>query len=862
MPDAEGLLWLPKLEKSSWLKNDPRSPVQLAHRARVQEAIKSEPWDKLHHVTESGFARCTVDYLELAHALSTRVPQPCGVVWNTAVGKAYRPGVTRRPQEMFTQGTIDYDDDVWVSGCLLQYMEAPLTKLADVCVNQLDYKRPPHPGLLGCFRTLYDPYTLPPGAPESFADVLAELHVPISWDEFRASQLLSFSESCRFVQGLRDRGRQLLSCSESCSFVQGLRDRGRLAELPDEAGAGTSARSLAGETPAGETLVHVPFSGWLTPFSQVFKGEAEAHQAIRKLLHDGQWKKIQQMKPADLKTCRMDYLELGRIISLYMDHPFGYFFIDPNTKAVMTRARLAAAGGQTAAGGKPASEALGIDYSSRQCEVWTTGCMLQSAAVSTDALVEFCSKQLGYKPAGNPCQYECLRAVALSPHVHAARLENKATERLATLIESSRWNVSLDEFIVRSSTPQSDNTAFVRWERSRNGIQKPLNKQKGSGWAAARGAIGAGKRIREQGPTENRDDFDIASDSGPDRKRAGDSAPEPESSGKLRLSSKLRSSGKLRWRGRLRPASRGAVAAAPDDESSPDPRARRDQPSFETSSEAGSSDWDLEVPLQLSFEASSEAGSSDWESEAPVNLCPLERLAVLAPPVVNTQWQGALESVSEEWVDPVSPFMDADYGPSELADLVRNLGQDLVSPPACCAEVPVGAGVSVVTVPAASSLSERTPTETQVSAGTQAITGTGTEITDDWFPDPDTSMIAVGQTTGCDWHLEGLTDADLDVLEDIKEAIGDVDFEVTAEEYEALEPCLSQLVELAEMPVKQEDPICIESSDDDDVVCTGRLLPTITGPMITIDVPDDESDDSDEIIFVDSSNPPGQKPSI
>ncbi|EZG66998.1 hypothetical protein GNI_073060 [Gregarina niphandrodes] len=140
-------------------------------------------------------------------------------------------------------------------------------------------------------------------------------------------------------------------------------------------------------------LVYVDTHSDLTSFADgVIESDAVANKMLHELLSAMEWRRVKSITREDLENCQLAYLELGAIISMFLDDPFGDVTLE--TKAWL-------------------SPMLGIQKGAvawRHCDSnWVTGCLLQRSTVPTRKLVNFCVHTLHYMPVVRNVTLECLK---------------------------------------------------------------------------------------------------------------------------------------------------------------------------------------------------------------------------------------------------------------------------------------------------------------------------------------------------------------------------------------------------------------------------------------------------------------------
>ncbi|EZG43190.1 hypothetical protein GNI_183590 [Gregarina niphandrodes] len=120
---------------------------------------------------------------------------------------------------------------------------------------------------------------------------------------------------------------------------------------------------------------------------QVFQDVDDAKVKLNELLSEEEWKNLKRITQADLWKCKLVYVELAAIISLFVDCPFG---------RVTERAERNVSDWLQGVGGF------------RVQNHWIAGCLLQCAGVSTRKIIDFIVDTLGYIPAKRRTSLECL----------------------------------------------------------------------------------------------------------------------------------------------------------------------------------------------------------------------------------------------------------------------------------------------------------------------------------------------------------------------------------------------------------------------------------------------------------------------
>ncbi|EZG43185.1 hypothetical protein GNI_183540 [Gregarina niphandrodes] len=147
----------------------------------------------------------------------------------------------------------------------------------------------------------------------------------------------------------------------------------------------------------------------LAVIGQVFEGMDDARAQLNELLSEDEWKKLKGITQMDLWDCALVYVELGAIISMFIDCPFGDV---TKTAQMMVADWLREAGGV------------------RIRNNWVTGCLLQRAGVSTGRLIDFVIDTLAYKPTERLPSLECLAKSELRYWKYSSRSHTRDSREL------------------------------------------------------------------------------------------------------------------------------------------------------------------------------------------------------------------------------------------------------------------------------------------------------------------------------------------------------------------------------------------------------------------------------------------------
>ncbi|EZG43299.1 hypothetical protein GNI_177460 [Gregarina niphandrodes] len=118
--------------------------------------------------------------------------------------------------------------------------------------------------------------------------------------------------------------------------------------------------------------------------SPIYKAVGEVPESMRALLTTEEWERVRLVTEADLRVCVLKYVEVGAVISRFVQCPFG---------TINARSALCSA--------------LNVKRWKRQYDHWVTGCLLRRADVQLRKLLEFCVRTLHYTPR-KPWSLECL----------------------------------------------------------------------------------------------------------------------------------------------------------------------------------------------------------------------------------------------------------------------------------------------------------------------------------------------------------------------------------------------------------------------------------------------------------------------
>ncbi|EZG43186.1 hypothetical protein GNI_183550 [Gregarina niphandrodes] len=119
----------------------------------------------------------------------------------------------------------------------------------------------------------------------------------------------------------------------------------------------------------------------------VFKCPIDAKKKLSELLSKDEWRNLREITERDLWKCRLIYVELATIISIFIRFPFG---------------------GVTERAERIVCEWLEGAGRIRIPNNWIAGCLLQRSGVSTSKVIDFIAGTLGYMPAGRSKVLECV----------------------------------------------------------------------------------------------------------------------------------------------------------------------------------------------------------------------------------------------------------------------------------------------------------------------------------------------------------------------------------------------------------------------------------------------------------------------
>ncbi|EZG43816.1 hypothetical protein GNI_157790 [Gregarina niphandrodes] len=372
---------------------------------RLRDSLSEQEWKAMESINDSNLETCRLDYLELAGIIGLFVDFPFGAV----------KGDIFRRLKMNTA-----ERDIWTSGCLLECAKVPTRKLLEMCVNKLNYNPGVQIWVLESFRAKrlrYSSYLSRSCDDKSLARGLLEpvirqlRHCRLSVSDFLDRQVEKVSQNESFVSRIFSQPDMIAKITED--FVR-RKEKPAPAKIAEESVTPTEEEAAVGP------LIYVATSGGPTKLAEArdtFRDDFDAYEKLQTVLPTATRQRLKKVSEIDFRKCGLDYLELGQIISLYVDNPFG---------GVWPR---------EGAGHDPA-DVLGVNPESRKADVWTTGCLLQYAAVPISDLVDFCSDTLGFATRlhGKP-SLECLKPATLTYINDAERPAHGRKERLAQFMD-------------------------------------------------------------------------------------------------------------------------------------------------------------------------------------------------------------------------------------------------------------------------------------------------------------------------------------------------------------------------------------------------------------------------------------------
>ncbi|EZG55694.1 hypothetical protein GNI_109720 [Gregarina niphandrodes] len=140
-----------------------------------------------------------------------------------------------------------------------------------------------------------------------------------------------------------------------------------------------------------------PVGGFFTEFASfynVFEGSEEmASEALRTLFTEDERSKLRNVNPAHLELCDRRYIELGAVISLFFNQPFGT--LSDRLQATLDSEVRSLAHPW---GGRAAGVIDGRRYPLEHfADLWVTGCLLQRSGIDLEKLKTFVELALPYR---------------------------------------------------------------------------------------------------------------------------------------------------------------------------------------------------------------------------------------------------------------------------------------------------------------------------------------------------------------------------------------------------------------------------------------------------------------------------------
>ncbi|EZG78471.1 hypothetical protein GNI_035760 [Gregarina niphandrodes] len=438
----------------------------------VQSSLTPKQWESMRKVTLASFANCNLAYVELASMISCLVQTPYGVVdAPVRIGIMHDMGVNGLTPKL----------SYWITGCLLQHAGVLIEDLVDFLVTKLGYNPVSGPDgrtILQCLRrpSTYHEYSKrgEKDCSRRKAIIMVRLDkLPtVSITEFGAMTPRSFdrlmkrprkTSSSNTTEDTRDRltaflpqgaGRKWKPAEERsfpwiAQYWKMLKKteydalRSAVSVLPMERRRRWRAvgrlfpqqfdcKEWTMVVDDGEPRpVYIPTLAFQSLRRMDSNRDSDrdfaAYCMIHESLTDHQWKSLRTVNAASFDNCNLAFVELGAIISSFVEAPYGLLDMNSTQEVRMK---------------------LEAGRSSNRLRWWITGCLLQHCGASKDNLTNLCVT-LGFKPSSKyPLRLECLAKYLMRPSRHIRRPNAHTTVRRRLLTQRLHGlpTISIEEF--------------------------------------------------------------------------------------------------------------------------------------------------------------------------------------------------------------------------------------------------------------------------------------------------------------------------------------------------------------------------------------------------------------------------------
>ncbi|EZG66997.1 hypothetical protein GNI_073050 [Gregarina niphandrodes] len=351
---------------------------------KLHELLSMEEWRRVKSITREDLENCQLAYLELGAIISMFLSDPFGDV--TLETKAWL-GPILGNQKVTLSGSQKgqllwrHCDSNWVTGCFLQRSDVPTDKLVNFCVDTLHYMPVVRNVILECLKPTPRPRNYRnrksvAGAREILMRIMAGLSTSSLGAERFGKLIVSTPATKKSFFPSID-VTTLPSTSPRLFLDRPIRSVS-WTKVKDDS---MSRHTVYRRTQASFSR----YAKSQDPKTSVFPQD-DVELKLDNLL-DGDWTSLNGLKGEDVLKSTLAYFELGTIIEKYILGAFGSV-----CSSMLQKVATAMHDGRR----------------SLPVRGWIAGCILRYSKVPIYNLIQFCVRDLSYKPPERPI-LECLR---------------------------------------------------------------------------------------------------------------------------------------------------------------------------------------------------------------------------------------------------------------------------------------------------------------------------------------------------------------------------------------------------------------------------------------------------------------------